>query len=150
MPLTAKWRGYAFSVRQLKSPIVQGWSPEFDPVKFQSLDHDCNKQWGTWIPATMPIFKRAFSLRNMKYHCCLSCFSWSSVISSGLLFFPCALSFNDIINFYGFKCHLYADGSQLYSVLVSSTFLNSRIESPTIQMDISTWMSHRHLRFVVC
>lgn len=62
-------------------------------------------------------------------------FPWSSVISSGP--FPCALSFDDIIIFCGFKCHLYADGSQSYAVLVSSTSLNSRTALPTTQMDMN-------------
>lgn len=69
--------------------------------------------------------------------------------STLVLFSPHALFLDDIINYYSFKCHLYDDGSQLYAVLVPSTSLNSRIKSPTTQMDISIWMSHRYLRFVM-
>lgn len=103
----------------------------------------------------MPISKRVFFPRYVV----LTSVVWLLVAvcpvlhgtqySTLVLFSPHALFLDDIINYYSSKCHLYDDGSQLYAVLVPSTSLNSRIKSPTTQMDISIWMSHRHLRFVM-
>lgn len=103
----------------------------------------------------MPISKRVFSPRYVV----LTSVVWLLVAvcpvlhgtqySTLVLFSPHALFLDDIINYYSSKCHLYDDGSQLYAVLVPSTSLNSRIKSPATQMDISIWMSHRHLRFVM-
>ena len=76
------------------------------------------------------------------FHLCLFCgvsqASPTSEAESFDFFFPiCIESLGDNILHSGFKCHLYADGSQLYAVLVSSTSLNSRTASPTTQMDMN-------------
>lgn len=50
-------KGQCFLPDNLQVPQPKHWSPIFGPAKFLGLDLECNKQWGTWISATMPVSK---------------------------------------------------------------------------------------------